>query len=185
MIFNQHSNLEGQHAFLSPSQYHWLNYTDDKLCSVFIKHLAVERGTELHELAKKMIELGIKPEDNGSTFSMYVRDAIDFKMTPEQVLYFSDNCFGTADTISYRRRKLRIHDLKTGATPAHMEQLKIYAALFCLEYKVKPKDTKFILRIYQSDDILELEPEPSEIERVMEIIVRSDKVINKINNEME
>ena len=88
MIFNQHSNLEGQHAFLSPSQYHWLNYTDDKLRSVFVKHLAVERGTRLHELAKNMIELGIKPEDNGSTFSMYVRDAIDFKMTPEQVLYF-------------------------------------------------------------------------------------------------
>lgn len=185
MIFNEHKSLEGQHAFLSASQYHWLNYTESKLKTVYLKHLAVQRGTDLHELAKRMIELGVKPQDDGTTFSMYVRDAIDFKMKPEQVLYYSENCFGTTDAIAFRRRKLRIHDLKTGATPAHMEQLKIYAALFCLEYKVKPRDTKFELRIYQSDDILMLEPEPEEIERVMEIIVRSDKVINKVNEEME
>ena len=185
MIFNEHSNLEGQHAFLGASQYHWLNYSDDKLRNAYIKHLAVERGTVLHDMARRLIDLKIKLPDDGTTLSMYVNDAIDFKMKPEQVLYYSSNCFGTADAIAFRRRKLRIHDLKTGATPAHMEQLKIYAALFCLEYKVKPKDTRFELRIYQSNDILMLEPEPEEIERVMEIIVRSDKIITKLNNEME
>lgn len=185
MIFNEHKNLEGQHAFLSASQYHWLNYTNDKLKSVYLKHLAVQRGTDLHELAKNMITLGVKPEDDGSTFSMYVRDAIDYKMTPEQVLYFSENCFGTTDAIAFRRRKLRIHDLKTGATPAHFEQLKIYAALFCLEYKIKPAQISFELRIYQLNDILFLNPTPEEIEKVMERIVESDKVLNKINAEME
>ena len=185
MIFNEHKNLEGQHAFLSASQYHWLNYSDEKLKNTYLKHLAVERGTRLHEFAKTCIELKQKLREDGTTLTMYVNDAIDFKMKPEQVLYYSENCFGTADAIAFRRRKLRIHDLKTGATPAHMEQLKVYAALFCLEYKVKPKDTRFELRIYQSNDILQLEPDPEEIDRIMEIIVRSDKIITKLNNEME
>lgn len=185
MIWQKHSELEGKHAFLSPSQYHWLNYTEEKLRTVYVKHLAVERGTKLHELAEMLINLKQKLPDDGTTLSRYVNDAIDFKMQPEQPLKYSDNCFGHADAISFRRKKLRIHDLKTGATPAHMEQLKAYAALFCLEYKVKPRDIRFELRIYQSDDALILEPEPEEIERIMEVIVRSDKVIDKVNDEME
>lgn len=185
MIFNKHTNLEGQHAFLSASQYHWLRYDNEKLRKVYLKSLATQRGTELHDLARHMIEMGIKPEDDQSTFSMYVRDAIDFKMKPEQILYYSENCFGTADSIVFRRKKLRIHDLKTGAIPAHMEQLKIYAALFCLEYKTKPKDISFELRIYQYNDILIEEPNPEEIEKIMERIVESDKIITKINSEME
>ena len=185
MIFNPHNNLEGQHAFLSASQYHWLRYDDAKLKSVYLKHLAVERGTQLHELAKQMIAMGIKAEPKGETFDMYVNDAIDFKMTPEQVLYFSENCFGTADAISFRRKKLRIHDLKTGTIPAHMEQLKIYAALFCLEYKQKPKLISTELRIYQANDILMLEMDPEELDAIMERIVMSDKIITKINSEME
>jgi len=185
MIFNEHKSLEGQHAFLSASQYHWLNYTGEKLRNTYLKHLAVQRGTDLHELAKRMIELGIKLADDGSTFSMYVRDAIDYKMTPEQVLYYSENCFGTTDAICFRRKKLRIHDLKTGAVPAHFEQLKIYAALFCLEYKVRPSTISFELRIYQSNDALILEPDPEEIDSIMEKIVESDKILNKINTEME
>lgn len=184
MIFNKHSELEGRHAFLSPSQYHWMNYSEEKLRSVYIKHLAVERGTRLHDLAQRLIFEGVKLPDDGSTLSMYVNDAIDFKMDTEVPLKYSENCFGRADAISFRRRKLRIHDLKTGATPAHMEQLKGYAALFCLEYKVKPKDISFILRIYQSDDILELEPKPEDISALMEIIIHSDKTIDKINSEM-
>lgn len=62
--------------------------------------------------------------------NMYVNDAISFRMVPEQILFYSENCFGTADTIVFRNGTLRIHDLKTGVVPAHMEQLEIYAALF-------------------------------------------------------
>ena len=31
MIFNNHSNLEGQHAFLGASKYHWINYDETKV----------------------------------------------------------------------------------------------------------------------------------------------------------
>jgi hypothetical protein len=31
MNFNEHSTLVGQHAFLSASYYHWINYDDQKL----------------------------------------------------------------------------------------------------------------------------------------------------------
>ena len=46
MKWNQHSAIEGTHAFLSASSYHWLNYTDEKLISVFKSKLAAAKGTE-------------------------------------------------------------------------------------------------------------------------------------------
>ena len=112
---------------------------------------------------------------------MYVNDAIGYSMTPEQVLYYSPNCFGTADSISFRNNFLRIHDLKTGETPAHIEQLMIYAALFCLEYKVKPGEIKFELRIYQFDDIMICNPTAEDILPIMDKIISFDKIINDIN----
>ena len=30
MDFNQHKELEGLHAFLGASKYHWINYSEDK-----------------------------------------------------------------------------------------------------------------------------------------------------------
>lgn len=104
-------------------------------------------------------------------------------MTPEQVLYYSDNCFGTADAISFRKGLLRIHDLKTGAIPAHMEQLMIYAALFCLEYDVKPSEIKMELRIYQNDEVLIHNPTAEDIVPIMDKIITFDKVISKIKEQ--
>ena len=95
MNFNKHSNLEGQHAFLSPSNYHWINYDEEKLSNVYLKHLATLKGTELHDFACKAISLGIKMPKSQKTLNLYINDAIGFKMTPEQPLYYSDNCFGT------------------------------------------------------------------------------------------
>lgn len=140
MNFNNHSNLEGQHAFLGASKYHWINYSEDKVADAYSKFLATQKGTVLHAFAAQCISLGQKLPKSQKTLNMYVNDAIGYKMTPEQTLFYSENCFGTADSISYRSGLLRIHDLKTGIIPAHMEQLMIYAALFCLEYKVKPAD---------------------------------------------
>lgn len=111
---------------------------------------------------------------------MYVNDAIGYKMIPEQVLYYSDNCFGTADSIIFRDHLLRIHDLKTGSTPAHMEQLMIYAALFCLEYKYKPADIGMELRIYQNNEITVYEPTVEDILPIMDTIITFDRIINKI-----
>jgi hypothetical protein len=110
---------------------------------------------------------------------MYVNDAIGYRMTAEQVLFYSENCFGTADSISFKNDLLRIHDLKTGVTPAHMEQLEIYAALFCLEYKVKPEEITIELRIYQNDDVSIYNPEASEIRMIMEKIVTFDAIITE------
>jgi len=183
MNFFKHSNLEGQHAFLGASKYHWINYDEDKVADVYLRYLAKEKGAQFHEFAAQCIRLGQKLPKSRKTLNMYVNDAIGFKMTPEQVLYFSDNCFGTADAIAFRNDILRIHDLKTGVTPAHMEQLEIYAALFCLEYKVKPADIEIELRLYQNDDILCHKPSVEEVLALTDKIISFDKVITKIRAE--
>ena len=183
MNFNKHLNLVGKHAFLSASKYHWINDDEEKLISRYRSYLAVERGTELHEYACMAIQLRRKQPRTKETLNQYVNDAIGFQMTPEQPLYYSDNCFGTADAISFKNNLLRIHDLKTGATPAHMEQLMIYAALFCLEYNYEPKDIDIELRIYQSDNIIAETPEPEVIKAIMDIIIAADRIVNKAKEE--
>jgi len=183
MIFNKHSNLEGCHAFLGASKYHWINYDEDKLIETYNRAMAVQRGTELHDLAARCINLGQKLPKSKKTLNMYVNDAIGYRMTPEQILYYSPNCFGTADAVSFNNNLLRIHDLKTGMTPAHMEQLVIYASLFCLEYRVRPGDIDFELRIYQSDDILIANPTVEDIGPVMDKIITFDKIIENIRRE--
>ena len=183
MEFNKHKNLEGCHAFLGASKYHWINYDASKVAASYRSYLATLKGTELHDFAARCINLGQKLPKSKKTLNMYVNDAIGYRMTPEQVLYYSDNCFGTADSISFKDGLLRIHDLKTGVTPAHMEQLEIYAALFCLEYKIKPADIDIELRIYQSDDIMIFNPTVEDIVPIMDKIITSDKIISKIKTE--
>ena len=100
-------------------------------------------------------------------------------MSTEVVLFYSERFFGTADAISFRNGVLRIHDLKTGITPAHFEQLMMYAAMFCLEYGHNPEKITMELRLYQNDEVLILEPDPRDICDIMETIVRFDKLINK------
>lgn len=180
MNWNDHYRIENKHAFLSGSKYSWLNYDDEKLINSYNNFLAVQKGTELHSIAASLISNNIKVKNLKRTFNMYVNDAIGFKMTPEQILYYSDDCFGTADAISFRKQFLRIHDLKTGVTPAHMEQLQIYAALFCLEYNIKPIDIGIELRIYQNDDILTLNPEPADISEIMIKIKRFSDLLEEL-----
>ncbi len=183
MNFNKHSALEGQHAFLGASKYHWINYDEEKVVEAYSKYLAIQKGTELHAFAAQCIRLGQKLPKSRKTLNMYVNDAIGYKMTPEQMLVYSENCFGTADAISFRKNELRIHDLKTGVTPAHMEQLEIYAALFCLEYKIKPSDIFIELRLYQNDDCLIHNPEADDILLIIDKIISFDKIISKIREQ--
>ena len=185
MNFNKHSLFEGQHAFLGASKYHWINYDEVKVAEAYTRYLATQKGTVLHDFAAQCIKLGQKLPRSNKTLNMYVNDAIGFKMVPEQILFYSENCFGTADSISFRNNFLRIHDLKTGVIPAKMEQLMIYAALFCLEYKFKPSEIEMELRLYQSDDILIHNPEPDEIYPIIDKIVSFDKIIAKIKSEEE
>ena len=184
MNFNNHSNLEGQHAFLGASKYHWINYDQEKVAMAYAKFLATQKGTELHAFAAQCIKLNQKLPKSKKTLNNYVNDAIGFRMTPEQTLYYSDNCFGTADAIAFRDNFLRIHDLKTGEVPAHMEQLQIYASLFCLEYNVDPLKIGMELRLYQSDEIIYFNPSAQQdILPIMQHIIEFDKLINKLKME--
>ncbi len=180
MNFNEHSNLRGNHAFLSPSKYHWINYDDDKLIESYSNWQAVQRGTELHDFARRCIELDIPLRRTSQTLNMYVNDAIGYRMQPEQVLVYSDNCYGTADAICFNKNLLRIHDLKTGKTPGHIEQLLVYMALFCLEYKIKPTEIKNELRIYQNDEIVVHHADPDEVLHIIDKIITFDKLIGEM-----
>lgn len=207
MIFNRHSELEGRHAILSPSKYYWLNYDDEALEKSYISSFATDIGTLVHEYAGDRIRfrlpLDAENEEakngllmhlmkNGIPFRVidldrifynlvpYVNDGIGYKMDIEVPLKYSDLCFGTADAISVRRNQLRIHDLKTGNTPASMDQLLIYAALFFHEYKrdYRPGTMKTELRIYQNQDVMIHTPTLEEIKSAMDKIIYCDKVLS-------
>lgn len=211
MIFKDHSNLEGKHALLSPSGYSWVNYPmngDEQLRARYLAQYAQSVGTVLHEFAQKHISFGSKLTktdkkhvlfylyDHGiprdavdidyvfENLCHYVNDAIGYRLRPEVILYYSDSCFGTADAINYKDGLLRIHDLKTGKTPTHMEQLDIYAALFCLEYNFKPSELNMELRIYQSDEVIIRTPTATDILPIMDKIVAFDKKIAKMKAEV-
>lgn len=187
MNFIKHSNLEGKHAFLGASKYSWLNYDPDKLREVYLTQQARYRGTQLHEFASQCIRLRQKLTASHKTLNMFVNDAIGYRMQTEQVLYYSDNCFGTADAIGFneRTKKLRIHDLKTGVTPASMKQLYIYTALFCLEYVKDPHDIDIELRIYQLDDVDVCIPETTDILLIMQRIKNFDIILNELKEKEE
>ena len=204
MNWNRHSNLEGAHAFLSASKYNWLNKSDEELIDSYRNSFATTIGTLLHAYAADAIrfreklrkgdakgvkfdlmrrgipEFAIDIHNVFPTLMRYVNDSIGFQMDPEVLLYYSDTCFGTTDAIQYYGDMLRINDLKTGTTPVKMDQLKVYAALFFLEYGYKPEKSRIELRIYQLDDYILYEPEPIEIREVMDAIVSKDRVLQKL-----
>lgn len=184
MRFKNHSELEGKHAILSASKYHWIRYDDEKIDDMIHKSLAAAHGSRLHAWAHNTINLKLLQSTAKKTLNMYVNDAIRFRMTSEQPLFYSVNCFGTPDTISFTVNKktsrwlLRVHDLKTGINPASFDQLLIYCAIFCLEYDEKPHMLDIELRIYQNDDVRALssedEPIADIILEIMEKIVYAD-----------
>ena len=211
--FHDHSRdvPHGAHAILSPSKYSWTNYdSPENLFNLVASSYAQEIGTLLHKLAEvavrykvKIPKIAAKPMillwllANGiprgiidvnkyvNTFVNYVNDAIGFDMTPEVVLKYSENAFGTTDAIRFNEKKmqLRIHDYKSGVTKPCLRQLEVYAALFCMEYNIKPKDLSMELRIYWQDDIIVGEPTPADIVPIIDKIIDSDKFINSLKGE--
>ena len=182
--FNDHWKLAGKHAFMSASSYHWINYDEEKIRNRFKTSMDAALGTRKHELAKELIEMGIKLPDTGQTLNSYVNDCIGYRMSPEVLLYYSDNCFGTADAIDFRRNpktkkmRLRVFDLKNGVTKSSEKQLWIYIALFCMEYEIDINEIEVDARIYQNDMIAEFEIEPTVILDIMALIKRNDEIIN-------
>lgn len=207
MLWNDHSRdiPKGSHAFLGASKYSWLNYDEEDLELAWKRSFAQTMGTSLHELAAGLIENRIKLSSRDTHLVLYhlledgiprsvinldtimanlipyVADGIGYRMKVEQPLVYSENVFGTADSIIFDDKKslLRIHDYKSGTTPAHLEQLEIYAALFCLEYEFKPGEIEFELRIYQNGDQLIGNPKANNILPTMERIRKFDKMIEK------
>jgi len=207
MEWNRHPELMNWHTFLSPSKYAFLRKTDEELVNSYYSSFATEIGTATHAFAADCIkfqhtldeedwrhlefELQRKRFPNGSfdigfifpTVRQYVNDSIARQMDPEIGLKYSDLCAGTADAIAFRRKKLFIHDLKTGTTPAKIDQLMGYAALFFLEYGYKPESIHTELRIYQSGDIFVCEPKSDEVREVMDAIVHADLVLQNLKEE--
>lgn len=190
--WDPHYNLKDRHALLSASKYAWLRYDDEKLVATFQNAMNAQLGTRLHELAKELIELGIKLPRSEKTLNAYVNDAIGYKMRAEQVLYYSDDIFGTADAISFDKAPrsmedfkfvLRIHDLKNGATVAKMDQLLIYACIFLLEYRQRPEDVFIELRIYQNDDIDIYVPEVEDVIKTMNHIIHCGTIMERLHEE--
>ena len=173
------------HALFSASQYHWLNYDIDKAIEFYKAMQAKERGTRLHAHAAEAIRLRTPFSGKGS-FARYVNDAIKFGMDVETRLYYSPLFYGTADSISIDNKdRLRIHDLKTGVTPASIKQLYIYDALYCLDYNRDPKDIQHELRIYQNDDVVINKPDPNEIRIIMDKMELFDKTITDLKDRGE
>lgn len=186
MNFNSRSELGARHAFLSPSSYHWINYDDQKLVARYHAHRAAKRGTDLHELAHLAIKLGVRMPRSKDTIAMYVNDGIKWGMSVEVCLYYSVNCFGHADSISFVQTVLRISDLKTGITSTSVHQLEVYAALFCLEYGRDPYELDGIeLRIYQNDEVRLFHGDPHVIAGIMDKIVEFDARIEQLREEDE
>ena len=186
MKFAEHSKLNGLHAPFSPSQPSWLNYTDERAMEVYSNKKASELGTRLHAWAKEAIDLGIKMPRSKKTLYAYINDAIGFRMSTEVVLFYSPYFFGTADAISFDEttRFLRIHDLKTGQSKGHIEQVMVYAALFCLEYKYTPNQLNMELRIYHNDDVEILVPNPDDIYDIMEHIKHLNELLLSVEGDI-
>lgn len=148
-----HWNLQGKHAFLSPSGYSWLGYDEDKMARSYENKQNTARGTALHELASQLIMSKTELAPKKKALNLFVNDCIRDNMSSEVLLYYSDYCFGTADGIKWdaEANELRIYDLKTGVSKPSFKQLDIYAALFCLEYGVNPKKITIIQRLYQGN----------------------------------
>lgn len=185
MQFTPHYGVQNHHARLSASKYSWLNYDLDQLDRLLTTAQAAALGTKLHALAQTMIELGVWARNSPKTFNMYVNDCIGYRMQPEVVLFYSVDCFGTVDAISFRKRVLRISDLKTGTGPTSFKQLLVYAALFCLEYGFDPflDMDRIELRIYQNNEIRLEHALPADIKYVMEKIKTFSAYIEKKREE--
>lgn len=101
-------------------------------------------------------------------------------METEQILFYSENCYGTADAIAFRKNILRVHDLKTGIIQGSMHQLEVYVALFCLEYGFKPGEMIIETRIYQNDEVIIDNPTTDVIAHLMSKIVVFDQYLERL-----
>lgn len=178
---------DGDHAFLGASQHAWYNYDDEKLVKTYVHKLAAARGTALHDLARRLIEMKVTLPPEQKTLNLYVNDCIELGMRPEMKLYYSKFAYGTADAMDYNDHTLRVFDLKTGVGKVSFLQLYIYAAFFFLAYpEISLKKVKHIdLRIYQSNEIQREEPGIDDILPVIDKIERYSRILEELEDEYD
>ena len=155
---------------------------------IYNKYVHLSDNGTVPEYAMNLItHLGTVRKEVFEALECYINDGVGYKMNTEWPIKYSDEVFGHADTLSFRDNFLRIHDMKTGDNPAHMEQLQIYAALFCLEYgpmyNFKPSDIQIELRLYQWDEIIVFNPTVEDILPIIDKIVTINKISEKIDKE--
>jgi hypothetical protein len=94
MRWNRHLNLQGEHAFLSPSTYHWINYNHARLLQRWTAAQAGAYGNMQHEYAQQ--EIKAKRESGLiGTVGQYINDAIRYRMETEQVRHCSVSSMAT------------------------------------------------------------------------------------------
>lgn len=161
--FEPRPDLEGRHALLSPSQYHWIRYDEDKFDRIYHTRLAAARGTAEHEFAAMAIKLGRRQPANKDSLNMFINDSIRWRLEPEVALYADEMFFGHADAAGYKKGVFRVSDYKSGETKTSMDQLKCYVALFCIQFDMSPFEFNAEMRIYQFNEIREELAEPHDI----------------------
>ena len=144
---------------------------------IFTKYSCLNDSDGISDYGQILINhMGYLPKEVFETVKYYINDGIGFKMVTEQPLVYSDHIYGTADSIIFRDGLLRIHDLKTGSHEAKMEQLETYAALFCLEYDIKPAEIQYELRLYQIDGLVIHTPTVEDLLPIVDAIVTTEKI---------
>lgn len=158
---------------------------------IYSKYTYLSDSLVISDYGKKLIEqLKNVPTEVFEALKYYITDGVGFKMEVELPLQYdeSEYFFGTADTLCFNGNTLRIHDFKSGDNPAHIEQLKVYAALFCLEYNIKPYTINIILRLYQLNGIEEIVINKDtdgyeEFISIIDTIVSMEKIARDIEEE--
>lgn len=183
------------HMIFGGSNKAWHNYSEDDVIRILISKEAAKIGTVVHEwvdqyvkynnerllksdakhlrqklLSEHIPEIAFDIQTLFPNVQNYVNDAIKYNMRTEEFLYVSDVCGGTADAIMFDEDTniLRVHDLKTGVTPASMDQLYSYVAFFCLEYGYAPGDLRIETRIYQNNEVIIANPTAEDILPIMD-----------------
>lgn len=202
------TKFKGTHAKLNASNSSWRRYkTEEQFYNKYVADYAQDLGTAVHNLSEDLINFKIKVNKNDKhllmyaiakagipknaydldfifpTFAMYVNDAIGYRMTAEKVIGYSEVAYGTSDAISLKDGLLRIHDLKTGHSPAHMDQLITYAAFYCLNNDIKPESIKFELTLYQAGDKLTYIPTSEEVAEAMQETVNGSDIMMRFLEE--
>ena len=179
--------IQDKHALFSPSEKAWIRYDKEKIVNKVQQAEAILRGTLLHELAASCIKLKVTLGKENGIISEYVQDCIQCGCETERQVYYSEYIYGTADAIRFDvdARLLYIFDLKTGEKAVPIDQVLIYAAIWCLEHGISPEDINYDLRIYSNTRPIRLATEESGPQVAAQVRKAMDQIVFVNNTTLE